>query len=104
LGQLRPRPFDIAVCELPAVLDDTLTLLRPNLIKNHILVKSSLAPDLPAVDASRAHILQVCLNIAMNAIDAMPGGGNLNVTLSPDVRRSSGCVDAIRGFGQGDCG
>lgn len=104
LGQLRPRPFDIAVCELPAVLDDTLTLLRPNLIKHHILVKSSLAPDLPAVDASRAHILQVCLNIAMNAIDAMPGGGNLNVTLSSDVRRVPGVLMRFADSGKGIAG
>ena len=104
LGQLRPRPFDIAVCELPSVLDDTLTLLRPNLIKHHILVKSSLAPDLPAVDASRAHILQVCLNIAMNAIDAMPGGGNLNVTLSSDVRRVPGVLMRFADSGKGIAG
>ena len=104
LGQLRPRPFDIAVCELPAVLDDTLTLLRPNLIKNHIRVKSSMAPDLPAVDASRAHILQVCLNIAMNAIDAMPGGGSLNVTLSPDVRRVPGVLMRFAESGKGIAG
>ncbi|HNV26104.1 MAG TPA: PAS domain S-box protein, partial [Nitrospira sp.] len=101
LGQLRPRPFDIAACDLPLVLDDTLTLLRPNLMKNHILVTSSLAPDLPAVDASRAHILQVCLNIAMNAIDAMPGGGNLTVTIAPDTRRIPGVLMRFADSGKG---
>ncbi len=104
LGQLRPRPFDIAACDLPAVLEDTLTLLRSNLLKSHILVKSSIAPDLPAVDASRAHILQVCLNIAMNAIDAMPGGGNLTVTLSPDVRRIPGVLMRFADSGKGIAG
>ena len=62
---------------------------------------STLAPDLPAVDASRAHILQVCLNIAMNAIDAMPGGGNLNVTLSSDVRRVPGVLMRFADSGKG---
>jgi len=104
LGQLRPRPFDIAVCELPSVLDDTLTLLRPNLIKHHILVKSSVAPDLPAVDASRAHILQVCLNIAMNAIDAMPDGGNLTIAIAPDTRRIPGVVMRFADSGKGIAG
>ena len=70
-------------------------------MKNHILVTSSLAPDLPAVDASRAHILQVCLNIAMNAIDAMPGGGNLTVTIAPDTRRIPGVLMRFADSGKG---
>ena len=101
LGQLRPRPFDIAPCDLASVLDDMWTLLRPNLMKNHILVKSSMAPDLPAVDASRAHILQVCLNIAMNAIDAMPGGGSVQVTVTPEVRRLAGVLMRFSDSGKG---
>jgi PAS domain S-box-containing protein len=101
LGQLRPRPFDIAPCDLSSVLDDTWTLLRPNLMKNHILVKPSMAPDLPAVDASRAHILQVCLNIAMNAIDAMPGGGSVQVTVTPEIRRLAGVLMRFSDSGKG---
>ena len=101
LGQLRPRPFDIAVCDLAAVLDDAFTLLQPNLVKNQILIRTSLAPDLPAVDASRAHILQVCLNIVMNAIDAMPGGGNLRVTLAPEARRIPGLLMRFSDGGKG---
>ncbi|MCE7976174.1 MAG: PAS domain S-box protein [Nitrospira sp. NTP1] len=101
LGQLRPRPFDIAPCELPSVLDDTFTLLRPNLVKNQILIRTSVAPDLPPVDASRAHILQVCLNIVMNAIDAMPGGGTLYATLSPELRRVPGVLMRFADQGKG---
>lgn len=101
LGQLRPRPFDIAPCDLASVLEDTLTLLRPNLVKHQILIRSSIVPDLPAVDASRAHILQVFLNIAMNAIDAMPNGGHLHVTLTPDVRRVPGVLMRFADTGKG---
>ncbi len=101
LGQLRPRPFDIAACELASVLDDTFTLLRPNLVKNQILIRTSVAPDLPPVDASRAHILQVCLNIVMNAIDAMPGGGTLYATLSPELRRVPGVLMRVADQGKG---
>ena len=101
LGQLRPRPFDIAPCELPSVLDDTFTLLRPNLVKNQILIRTSVAPDLPPVDASRAHILQVCLNIVMNAIDAMPGGGTVHATLAPEIRRVPGVLMRVADGGKG---
>ncbi|ULA67883.1 MAG: putative Histidine kinase [Nitrospira sp.] len=101
LGQLRPRPFDIAACDLASVLDDTFTLLRPNLVKHQILIRTSLAPDLAAVDASRAHILQVCLNIVMNAIDAMPGGGPIYATLTPEFRRVPGVLMRFADGGKG---
>ena len=101
LGQLRPRPFDIAACDLASVLDDTLTLLRPNLVKHQILIRTSVAPDLPAVEASRAHILQVCLNIVMNAIDAMPGGGNVYASLTPELRRVPGVLMRFADGGKG---
>jgi PAS domain S-box-containing protein len=101
LGQLRPRPFDIAPCDLASVLNDTFTLLRPNLIKNQVRLRTSIAPDLPSVDASRAHLLQVCLNIVMNAIDAMPDGGDVTVALTPEVRRTPGVLMRVADRGKG---
>ena len=92
LGQLRPRSFEIVSCDLPTLLDDALALLRPSLLKNQISVKKILAADLPLVKASRAHILQVCLNIAMNAIDAMPNGGTLTITMGPETKQTMGLL------------
>ncbi len=101
LGQLRPRPFEIASCDLSALLDNTLTLLHPNLLKHRVAVKKNVAADLPLVEASRAHILQVCLNIAMNAIDAMPNGGQLTITLRPETRRGLGLLMTFADSGKG---
>ncbi|MDR4480403.1 MAG: PAS domain S-box protein [Nitrospira sp.] len=101
LGQLRPRPFEIAPCDLSALLDNTLTLLHPNLLKHRVAVKKNVAADLPLVEASRAHILQVCLNIAMNAIDAMPNGGQLTITLRPETRRGLGLLMTFADSGKG---
>lgn len=101
LGQLRPRPFEIAPCDLSALLDDTLTLLHPNLLKNRVSVKKNIAADLPLAEASRAHILQVCLNIVMNAIDAMPNGGDLVITMRPEIRRIAGMLISFADSGKG---
>ncbi len=101
LGQLRPRPFDLRPCDLPALLDDTLTLLRPNLLKHRIAVKKNLEADLPSVEVSRAHIQQVCLNIAMNAIEAMPGGGDLTIAMKRDTRRTPGVLVTFADTGRG---
>ena len=101
LGQLRPRPFEVEICDLLALLDDTVTLLRPNLSKHRITVSKEVAPDLPSVEASRAHLLQVFLNVVMNAIDAMPGGGTLMVAMKPEPRRLNGLLLSFRDTGKG---
>lgn len=101
LGQLRPRPFDLQPCDLPALLDDTLTLLRPNLLKHRIAVKKDLEADLPPVEVSRAHIQQVCLNIMMNAIEAMANGGDLTVAMRRETRRTAGVVVTFTDTGKG---
>jgi PAS domain S-box-containing protein len=101
LGQLRPRPFEIAPCDLSSLLDDTLTLLRPNLSKQRVYVKKNVASDLPLAEVSRPHILQVCLNIVMNAIDAMPNGGDLAITMRLEIRRIAGMLISFADSGKG---
>ena len=101
LEQLRPRPFEIAPCDLSALLDDTLTLLHPNLLKQGVSVRRHVAADLSLAEVSRAHILQVCLNIVMNAIDAMPNGGELTITIKPETRRGMGLLMTFADSGKG---
>lgn len=101
LSQLRPRPFDLHPCDLPSLIDDTLTLLKPNLTKQNVHIRKEIAPDLPSVEASRAHLQQVCLNIAMNAIDAMPDGGDLTITIRMEPRRGTGVLLAFSDTGKG---
>ena len=101
LEPLRPRPFQIAPCDLSSLLDGTLTLLHPNLSKQRVSVKKNVASDLPLAEVSRPHILQVCLNIVMNAIDAMPKGGDLVITLRPEIRRIAGMLISFADSGKG---
>ncbi|MBH0179613.1 MAG: PAS domain S-box protein [Nitrospira sp.] len=100
LGQLRPRPFDLQPCDLSLLIDDMLTLLRLNLNKQRILVKKIL-PDVPPVDASRAHLQQAFLNILMNAIDAMPNGGELTIKTALMAKQSPGILVMFSDTGKG---
>ena len=100
LGQLRPRPFDLQPCDLPSLIDDMLTLLRPNLRKQRIAVRK-IIPDVPSVEASRAHLQQAFLNISMNAIDAMPTGGALTITVAFVAKQGPGISVMFSDTGKG---
>ncbi|TVP47122.1 MAG: PAS domain S-box protein, partial [Gemmatimonadales bacterium] len=65
--------------ELGAVVRDAGQLLE-RLIGEHIQVVYRLAPDLPPVRLDPNRLGQVLLNLAVNARDAMPRGGTLEIS------------------------
>ncbi len=100
LGQLRPRPFDLQPCDLPSLVEDMLMLLKPNLQKQGVIV-NKVIPELPMVEASRAHLQQVFLNISMNAIDAMPNGGELIINAALVAKQRPGVSVTFSDTGKG---
>ena len=67
----RPVALDVNV-----VIDNMTGLLR-RMAGSGVTVDYSLAEGLPAIFADRSQIEQVVMNLAINARDAMPGGGRL---------------------------
>ena len=65
--------------DLSAVVTDHARLVRA-LIGDAIELRTYLARGLPAVELSKAQLLQILLNLAANARDAMPEGGQLILT------------------------
>jgi len=64
---------------LNRVIQETLSLLEHQLTKSGVQLKISLAPDLPPIHGNGGKLQQVFLNLFLNARDAMPGGGALEV-------------------------
>ncbi len=69
---------------LPVVLDvnatiaDTRKMLR-RMMGEDVVIESSLDPDLPNIKIDPGHFVQVMMNVAVNARDAMPTGGSLTI-------------------------
>lgn len=64
---------------LNSVVEDSLYFLKSRCYKDGIHFTVSLEPDLPSIIADPVQINQVLINIIVNAIHAMPGGGILEI-------------------------
>ena len=78
----RATPMNLQPANLNEVIDRSLRLVQHQLDLAGIQVQPQLDPDLPPVVCDAAQIEQVLLALIMNALDAMPQGGNLWLTTS----------------------
>jgi two-component system NtrC family sensor kinase len=77
LSLSRTSPMNVQSTDLRGVIDRCLMLVRPQLEHGGIELQLKIAEDLPRVPCDPAQIEQVLIALIMNAIDAMPRGGNL---------------------------
>jgi two-component system NtrC family sensor kinase len=73
----RTAPMNVQSTDLRAVIDRCLMLVRHQLELAGIHLQLNFAEDLPLVPCDPAQMEQVLIALIMNAIDAMPHGGNL---------------------------
>ncbi len=73
-GWDEPRPVDVN-----AVVRETLELVRAQAAGQDVRLEADLQTDLPCVSGSHQALQQVVLNLAANALQAMPKGGRLDV-------------------------
>ncbi len=72
----RRQPIERRTIDLNATINELSQMLR-RLIGEHVDIAIRLADQLSSIFADPAQIQQVLMNLAVNARDAMPGGGRL---------------------------
>ena len=72
-------PVTKSSVNLNQVLDDVIPFFEHRLAKERIQLVTHLQDDLPHLVADLPQVRQVILNLLVNAIQAMPGGGSLVV-------------------------
>jgi signal transduction histidine kinase len=75
----RPKEPDPGRAALGPVVSDLAGLLGERARRAGVVLATELPADLPAVAMPADALRQVLLNLALNAIQAMPGGGRLSI-------------------------
>ena len=88
LGFARRGKFQVRPIDCNALIGEIVLILQRT-IDRRIAIEVDLAPQLPVIEGDEAQIQQALLNICINARDAMPQGGTLQIAsreqrLDPD--------------------
>ncbi len=84
----RPRPLQLRHEDLNVIVEDSLRLVRHQLLQRQVKVVRQLQPDLPLVRLDRNRIEQALVNLFVNAAQAMFDRGILTVRTA--ARRAKG--------------
>lgn len=89
----RPSKFDLEALDLYELLENFRPFIGEEIARNRIRLEISAPEGLPAVHGNRQKLKQVLVNLAMNAIDAMPGGGTLRITAEKAASEEGSAVE-----------
>lgn len=91
----RSEELKLTPGDLNGIIEDALNLVRHELKTEHVTLETRFDRSISPVSLDRNKIQQVFINLFMNAVQAMEGGGSLEVTTaqrmlcSEDLRRPS---------------
>jgi two-component system NtrC family sensor kinase len=94
----RERPPAREWISLQRMVDEGIAFVESRAQKSGVEIRRDVSPDLPEILADPNQLTQVVVNLAVNAIQAMPAGGTLGLEL---YREGSGIVLAVEDNGEG---
>jgi signal transduction histidine kinase len=80
----RPTPVTPQTTDVGALIAKTLKMIDARLYKQKVGLTEAVAPHLPPIHADAQQLEQVLVNLYLNALDAMLGGGHLTVSAQLD--------------------
>nr|WP_247526401.1 PAS domain-containing sensor histidine kinase [Bradyrhizobium sp. 199] len=93
----RRQPLEPREIDVNALVVETAKLLKP-ILGEHIEIETHLAGDTWSAMADPSQLSSAIVNLAVNARDAMPGGGRLTLeTANRELEGTGGDCDGVRG-------
>ena len=78
----KPRSPNLVPCRIEEVIDKNITFLSMQIEEKGYAIKQNYQNSLPEIQADADMLYQSFLNILINAMQAMPNGGNIEVAIS----------------------
>jgi len=80
----RPSPNQHHATDIHQALEDVLALANKRIERGRIQVVRAYDPAMPLINAAENQLKQVFLNLVINAVEAMPKGGDLTIQTQTD--------------------
>ena len=77
-------PLETQPIDLRILLNQVIRFIRYQAKEQGVTIRKSFAAELPEIAVNHKQMKQVFLNIILNALEAMPQGGRLTVSVGPD--------------------
>ena len=84
LNYAKPHPPNFAPCMIDEILEKNITFLTPQIEAQGYSIKKRYNGNIPPIQADPDMMYQVFLNVLINAMQAMPGGGEIQVDIESD--------------------
>lgn len=78
----KPQAINYRRCAIKPLLEHIITLGKTHAIMHNVQIVSHYAPDLPPIKCEENQVKQVFLNLLKNAIESMPKGGKVTVSVT----------------------
>jgi len=102
LNYAKPYQLNREIQLLNPVVEKAIAIIRARHLPENMVIEQDLRPDLPPVYIDAEQLIQVILNIAFNAIEAMQEGGTLTFRTSKISGNANEAVGlSIRDTGKG---
>ncbi|MFP4030544.1 MAG: sensor histidine kinase [Desulfococcaceae bacterium] len=83
LDYARPKSPRTAPCQVDEILEKNITYLAPQLESQGYVLRKQYNGNIPPIQADADMMYQVFLNLLINAMQAMPDGGEITVAVEP---------------------
>jgi C4-dicarboxylate-specific signal transduction histidine kinase len=92
-SMLRKEEARLQPLDVNEVVEESLRLMRSDLLNRRVIVNTQLAETIPAVNGDRNQLQQVLLNLMINGCDAMDGHQAGNRLVIRTLRNANGNVE-----------
>lgn len=96
LNYARPKPLNFHPYNIADVMTKTLVFAQPEASRYNIIIEKNIEDNIPDILMDPDQMQQVFLNLMINAIQAMPKGGNLILSISKSVTHKTDDLPKIQ--------